>query len=138
MFWPGIILDITSTRHGCNHCNHMDPSQSLSPPTPHTPVLYPFQCISADYFHYGGYNYLVTVDFFSNWPIVERAQEGAKGLINCLRRCFTTYEIPDELSSDGGPGFVASVTCAFLLQWVTPPPELSSLPTQQLPSRNRG
>ena len=98
MFWPGITLDISSTYHGCNYCNCMDPSQPLSPPIPTTPALYPFQCTCADNFHYGGY-YLVIVDSYSNWPIVERAQEGAKGLIDCLRRCFTTYGTPDEYSS---------------------------------------
>ena len=117
VFWPCITLDITLTCHGCNHCNRMDPSQPLSPPIPPTLASYPFQCICADYFHYGGYNYLVIADHYSNWPIVERAQEGAKGLIDCLRRYFTTYGIPDELSSDSGPEFIASVTCAFLLQW---------------------
>ena len=117
IFWPGITLDITSTRDGCNHCNRMAPSQPRAPPVPPTPVSYPFQCICADYFHYGGNNYLVIVDRYSNWPIVEKASAGALGLIQCLRKCFTTFGIPDELSSDGGPEFVAYATRTFLLQW---------------------
>ena len=117
VFWPGITLDITSTRDGCNHCNRMAPSQPHAPPIPPTPASYPFQCICADYFHYGGNNYLVIVDRYSNWPIVEKAKAGAQGLIQCLRKCFTTYGIPDELSSDGGPEFIASATRIFLQQW---------------------
>ena len=78
---------------------------------------YPFQCICADYFHYQGFNYLVIVDRYSNWPIVERAQEGAKGLINTLRKTFATYGIPDELATDGGPEFVAHLTRKFLGDW---------------------
>ena len=117
VFWQGITLDITSTRDNCNHCNRMAPSQPHAPPISPTPASYPFQCICADYFHYGGNNYLVLVDRYSNWPIVERAQAGAQGLIQCLRRCFTTYGIPDELSSDGGPEFIASATRTFLQQW---------------------
>ena len=113
VFWPWIMLNIILTCHGCNHCNCNAPSQPLSPPIPpptSTPASYPFQCICRDYFHYGCYNYLVIVERYSKWPIVERAQEGAKDLIDCLKRCFTTFGIPDELSSDGGPEFVASVT----------------------------
>ena len=95
----------------------MAPSQPHAPPIPPTPASYPFQCICTDYFHYGGNNYLVIVDRYSNCPIVERAQAGAQGLIQCLRRCFTTYGIPDELSSDGRPEFIASATRTFLQQW---------------------
>ena len=40
----------------------------------HTPTLasYPYQRIFADYFHCRGYNNLVIVDRYFNWPIVEK------------------------------------------------------------------
>ena len=79
--------------------------------------MYPFQCICADCFTHKGKNYLVIVDRYSNWPIIERAANGALGLIESLRRTFATYGIPDELASDGGPEFTATVTRAFLKTW---------------------
>ena len=117
IFWPGITNDIHATRANCPHCNRMAPSQAALPPTPPTLPEYPFQCICADYFHYYGHHYLVIVDRYSNWPIVEKAKEGAQGLVNALRQTFATYGIPDELSSDGGPEFVANVTGQFLQDW---------------------
>ena len=117
IFWPGITNDIHATRANCQHCNRMAPSQAALPPTPPTLPEYPFQCICADYFHYQGHTYLVIVDRYSNWPIVERAKDGAQGLINTLRHTFATYGIPDELSSDGGPEFMAQATRKFLHQW---------------------
>ena len=57
------------------------------------------------------------VDRYSNWPIVEQTSGGATGLIDCLRRSFVTYGIPDELSSDGGPEFTAAKTHEFLKTW---------------------
>ncbi len=117
IFWPGITNDIQATRANCPHCNRMAPSQAALPPTPPTLPEYPFQCICADYFHYQGHTYLVIVDRYSNWPIVERARDGAQGLINVLRQTFATYGIPDELSSDGGPEFVAHTTRQFLQHW---------------------
>ena len=117
IFWPGITPAITNTRNSCQHCNRMAPSQPSAPPTPQILPDYPFQCICADYFHYKGINYLVIVDRYSNWPIVERASGGSSGLVDSLRRCFVTYGIPDELSSDGGPEFTAAVTRQFLLTW---------------------
>ena len=56
------------------------------------------------------------MDRYSNWPIVRRTNR-ADGLIKCLREEFVTYGIPEELSSDGGPQFVAAETQAFLKAW---------------------
>ncbi len=110
IFWPGISKDIEATRATCHQCNQMAPSQAALPPTPPSLSEYPFQCICADFFSHLGKNYLVIVDRYSNWPIVERAQDGAKGLINILRHTFATFGSPDELSSDGGPEFTSSTT----------------------------
>jgi hypothetical protein len=60
---------------------------------------------------------LVIVDRYSNWPIVEQAQDGAAGLVTILRRVFVTYGICNELSSDGGTQFTSSVTSNFLNVW---------------------
>lgn len=117
VFWPGITTNIHQLRARCANCNRNAPSQPSAPPYP--PVLpeYPFQCIAADYFHYKGQTYLIAVDRYSNWPIIERAKDGSKGLVDCLRKLFATYGISDELSSDGGPEFTATLTRNFLKSW---------------------
>ena len=117
VFWPGITSDITSLRSKCNHCNRMAPSQPSAPPTTLISPVYPFQCICSDFFHHKGINYLVIVDRYSNWPIVERTSGGAAGLIDSLRRSFVTYGIAEEISSDGGPEFTAAATRQFLMNW---------------------
>ena len=117
VFWPGITPAISALRATCQHCNRIAPSNPSAPPTPLSNPEYPFQCVCADYFHYKGCNYLVVVDRYSNWPIVERAQSGSQGLIACLRRTFVTFGIPDELASDGGPEFVSTNTRTFLKDW---------------------
>ena len=117
IFWPGITKDIHATRANCTDCNRMAPSQATLPPTPPTPTEYPFQCICTDFFNHQGHNYLVIIDRYSNWPIVEMARDGAIGLVNILRHTFATYGIPDKLSSDGGPEFTAHATRTFLRDW---------------------
>ena len=83
----------------------------VPPPSPPVQPAYPFQYICADFFHYKGVNYLVIVDRYStDWPIIEKTREGSKGLIDCLRRIFTTFGIPDECATDGGPEFTAAAT----------------------------
>ena len=117
VFWPGITRDITATRTECNTCNRNAPSNPNAPPTPLVYPDYPFQYMCADFFHYQGGSYLVIVDRYSNWPIVEKANDGANGLIACLRRVFVTFGIPEELASDGGPEFTSAATRQFLSNW---------------------
>ena len=117
VFWPGITKDIIKQRTECDQCNWMAPSQPSAPPTPLTYPEYPFPYICGDFFHHKGHYYLVCVDRYSHWPIVEESRDDAKSLINCLRRTFVTYGILDELSSDGGPEFIAAPTNTFLKNW---------------------
>ncbi len=117
VFWPGITADIASARERCYDCNKNAPSQPSAPPHPPTVPMYPFQCVCADFFSYIGNHYLVIVDRYSNWPIVERSTEGAQGLIKSLKRTFATFGISEELASDGGPEFVAHCTTKFLTNW---------------------
>ena len=117
VFWPGITRDIEETRKQCTHCDRMAPSQPAAPPTTLSYPEYPFQKVCADFFTYKGKHYLVLVDRYSNWPIVERSHNGANGLIATLRKSFSTFGTPTELSSDRGLEFTASITQTFLKNW---------------------
>ena len=117
VFWPGITNDIRSLRERCADCNRNAPSNPCAPPTPPIPPDYPFQCVCADFFSLGGTSYLVIVDRYSNWPTVCKASGGSAGLIASLKLTFTTFGIPEELASDGGPEFTASATSDFLRNW---------------------
>ena len=117
VFWPGISRNIENNRKNCPECDRMAPSQPAAPPTPLEYPGYPLQKVCADFFMYRGKHYLVIVDRYSNWPIVERSHDGANGLIPTLRKCFSTYGTPTELSSDRGLEFTASSTQTFLRCW---------------------
>ena len=117
VFWPGITTAIERLRSNCSDCERNAPSQPNAPPAPYIQPKYPFQCICSDYFGYIGSHYLIVVDRYSNWLIVERGREGSKGLIICLRCTFSTFGIPEELSSDGGPEFTANLSQKFLRDW---------------------
>ena len=91
-FWPGMTSAISEMCIRCAACNRNAPSHA-------------------------GHNYLVIVDRYSNWPIVEMVHDGSKGLISTLRQTFTTFGISDELSSDGGPESTPTATSTFLHNW---------------------
>ena len=117
IFWPGIAADISHHRSTCSKCNEMSPSQSSLPPTPPVLPTRPFQSKCADYFHNKGHTYVVIVDRYSNWPIVERSYNGATGLVGNLLSIFVTFGFPEDITTDGGPEFTASVTRKFLADW---------------------
>lgn len=117
VFWPGITGDIQKIRDSCASCNRMAPSQPQAPPAEINHPAYPFQMICADFLSFKGRHYLVIVDRYSHWPIIEKSTEGSKGLIDCLRRVFATFGVPDEIATDGGLEFVAEMTQRFLKVW---------------------
>ena len=117
VFWPDITPAIANLRARCRSCNERAPSQPHGPPLAAQEPVYPFQCMCADYFKYKGCNYMVVVDRYSGWPIVQQSRDGSSGLVKRLREIFVTYGIADELSSDGGPEFTSEETQQLLSNW---------------------
>ena len=112
VYWPGITSDIRRVRQSCNSCNRNMPSQAKTPPAePRIPTS-PFEAIAADYFDYMGSHYFVSADRLSGWVEMQKIkvgtnEAGATGLCTALRRMMVTFGVPEEISSDGGPEFIA-------------------------------
>jgi len=82
----------------------------------------PFESIFADFFLESGYHFLVAGDRLSGWVEVYSSpagssKAGSKGLIAHLRTMFATFGVPEILSSDGGPEFIATDTEDFFTFW---------------------
>jgi hypothetical protein len=122
VFWPGISHDIERERQTCRPCNKNAPSQPRLEPVPPIFPTTPFEAIVSDYFEFNGMNYLVIADRLSAWTESYRTkagteESGSRGLILLLKRFFGTFGVPRELSSDGGPEFMANATQDFLVRW---------------------
>ena len=122
VYWPGMSKDIRETREGCADCNRNAPSQAATPPLPSQPPSTLFEAVFADFFDYGGRHYLVVGDRLSGWTEVLSSTAGtpiggSAGLVRHLRSFFSTFGVPQELSSDGGPEFTAGQTEEFLQLW---------------------
>ena len=123
VFWPGMTEDIKLAREQCRACNNKAaPSQATMPTTIAPVPATPFESIFANFFDYAGHHYLVAGDRLSGWVEIFKsptgtAKSGATGLISALRMLFSTFGVPEEISSDGGPEFSASLTADFLSLW---------------------
>ena len=82
----------------------------------------PFELIFSDYFQLHAFHYLIAGDRLSGWTEVVQVKPGthsagAKGLCTALRRLFSTFGVPIEISSDGGPEYEAHEFKYFLDRW---------------------
>ena len=119
MFWPGIFKDLETVRATCRDCCVRAPSQSAMPPAPLPSPEYPFHMLVADYCDIKGKTWLVTADRFTGWISVFYFPSAAssKELMKRFRDIFTTFGVPQEITTDGGPQFSSHDLVLFLEKW---------------------
>ena len=79
-----------------------------------------FEDISVDPFSHQNNHYMICVDRFSGWPVVEEwigRDLRSKDIIDELRKWFMMMGAPNRLRSDGGPQFTSSEIREFLDEW---------------------
>ena len=110
MYWPGIMNDICNMRYTCKTCNELAPSQPKEPIQLSPSPDWPFQQICADYFQLECHSYLSIVDRCTAWLNIYNflpGQSTSQTLIDTFRTLFIAYRVPEEISSDGDPQFIA-------------------------------
>ena len=110
------------TKEGCTDCNRNVPSQAAAPSLPFPHPSTPFEAVLANFFAYGGRHYLVVGDPLSGWVEILSSSAsmelaGSTGLVRHLRSLFATFGVPEEISSNSGPEFIAGNTEKFLRLW---------------------
>ena len=75
--------------------------------------------LMADYFDIKGKTWLVTADRFSGWVSVHYfpKEASSKDLMKVFRDVFTTFGVPQEVTTDGGPQFISHDLVSFLEKW---------------------
>ena len=117
-FWPGLDAAIRQMRLQCRQCNEQAPSQPAEPIVLTPPPEVPFQQTVADLFTLEGHTFLAYADRFSGWLEVERLPSNAlRHVRQSFLKWFSTYGVPEELATDGGPPFNAYDYRNFLHAW---------------------
>lgn len=117
VFWPGITMDIRNARNSCRSCEEYAPSQSNLPPVEPVVPEHPFQHVCADHLDFAGNSYGIIVDRFSNWLKLYGGQGGADTLVKVMRGLCNDFNIPEPVTTDGGPQYVAEETQKFFSQY---------------------
>ena len=117
-FWPQMNNQIQQVRNNCRCCNEIAPSQRKEPQTRTPTPDYPFQQVVTDLFHMSGATYLIYADRYTGWTEVSITKNAnTKTVSDILRRYFTTFGVPEEVSSDGGPPYNSHDIDTFLRSW---------------------
>ena len=123
VYWPGIDNDIENVITACQLCQYHLPSNPKEPIVSKPKPLRPFQEVAVDFCTYGGKQFLIIVDCYTDWPdiIPMGTNTTTHHLITALCSIFCRTAIPDILWSDGGPQFTAK---AFQMFATLHPPEI--------------
>ena len=120
VYWPGMTTAISNFRDNCLRCDENAPSQPAEPIVMSPAPEWPFQQIAADYFELEAHAYLIAVVRYSGYPCISHFKPGqttSKLLIKECRQLFSSYGVPEEWGSDGGPQFISHEFKTFLDSW---------------------
>ena len=85
---------------------------------PHEVPSHPWEKIARDIFTLHGKNYLVTLDYYSNfWEADRLPNTKASTTIRKLKSHFACYGIPDQVISNNGPQFTSDEFADFSKTW---------------------
>jgi len=117
-FWPGMTSQIRDQVSSCELCQAYNPKQQKEPMMERRIPERPWQMVACDLFTFSGKEYLVTVDYYSDFFEVDLLHTSTSGaVINKLRAHFARHGIPEIVISDNGPQFSSQEFQDFSKKW---------------------
>ena len=108
LYWPGMNRDIENSIAQCNVCNSQAREQTKEPMICHEIPTRLWEKIALDLFQLNGRDYMVTVDYYSNFFEVDTlTTKTAVEVIKKLKAHLARHGIPDQVISDNGQPFAS-------------------------------
>ena len=118
MYWPRINQDVADMVKNCNSCQTYQPKQTAETLQPHPTPDRPWQKVGADLFTLNSKNYIVIVDYFSQFVEICTLTSTTSGtVINNLKSVFSRQGTPHEMFTDNGPQFSSAEFKRFSADW---------------------
>ena len=116
VWWPGIDQDIEKAVKACPECQFHLSSPAEAPLLPWTWPSRPWSRVHIDFMGpFQGHMVLVLVDAHSKWIEAHVMSAITSTLtIQCLRRIFATFGLPEVIVTDNGPSLVSEEFEAWL------------------------
>ena len=118
MFWPNITSEIKNLVLNCHICLEHARSNTKEPLISHEIPDYPWQNVVTDLFAWEDKDYMLTVDYYSNFFEVQTLKNTrSRTVIHKLKSIFARHGIPIKVISDGGPQFSSAEFAKFAKDW---------------------
>ena len=118
LYWPRMAADIKTFVSQCETCRSLEQKQPKETLICHEYPTRPWAKVASDLCSLDGRDYLITVDYFSNFAEVDKVTDATSGgIIELLKQQFAPHGIPDTIMTDNGPQFASTTFRAFTNDW---------------------
>lgn len=118
VYWLGMNDQIKTYIAKCDICRSMDNKQQKETLMSHEVPSRPWAKVGTDLFVFDNKNYLITVDYWSNfWEIDYLIDTKSTTVIKKLKAHFARQGIPDSVMSDNGPQYASQDFQKFCELW---------------------
>ncbi|KAL1262289.1 hypothetical protein QQF64_007554 [Cirrhinus molitorella] len=114
MFWPGMSTQITDLISKCPVCNTFKRQNCKEPMLGHDIPHWPWQKVGSDLFEFDSEQYIVLVDYYSNFIEVDKVKNiKSPTIIQICKQHFARYGIPEVMIMDNGPAYASADFALF-------------------------
>jgi hypothetical protein len=118
LYWPNMNMQVKDYIEKCDICRKYEISQQRETLQSHDIPTRPWQKVGTDLFMLDDNDYLVTVDYYSNfWEVDKLEDTKSKTVVRKLKAHFARYGIPDQVVSDNGPQYSSDEFAQFAHEW---------------------
>ncbi|XP_014673256.1 PREDICTED: uncharacterized protein K02A2.6-like [Priapulus caudatus] len=118
VYWPNMNAEIREYISRCESCRTYENNQQKETLISHDIPNQPWSKVGCDLFALHEKNYLITVDYFSNfWEVDYLPDTKSSTVIRKLRAQFARHGVPNTVISDNGPQFSAEEFRRFAREW---------------------
>jgi transposase InsO family protein len=119
VYWPGMLNDLKVFADNCRSCQELKPANQKEPLIQHDTAKRPWQKIGCDLFEIEGRDYLIVVDYCTNFIEVDLMNPPtSQKVVNTLEKLCARYGIPQTIVSDNGSQFTSREFKRFTDEWI--------------------
>ena len=118
IYWPGMNAEMKEYMAACETCRTFEVRQCREPLIPHDVPSRPWEKVAIDLFTLNTKDYMVTVDYYSDfWEIDELQKTDTGTIIKRLKAHFARHGIPSTIYSDNARNLVSAEFMQFSIEW---------------------
>ncbi len=116
VYWTKINTDIEQVCKSCSTCAEHQDAHPKEPLIPHKTPTKPWQYLASDLFEIHGHRYLLTVDRYSKYPLVDEMPipVSSHAVAQKMQGHMSLFGRPDEIITDNGPQYTGQPFKKFI------------------------